>query len=176
MKANPKPLILVVDDEPDVRTYLAAVLERGGFEVVLAENGNQALTAMTERLPRAISLDLVMPKMSGLKFYQYILKNKERAGIPVLCLTAHAGDEFGSKDLAQLEALRGKGGKLEVMSKPIDPLRYVNTLRAMLDRPSLDRLEEGTPAKADELRGEIVATLGRADVASLAAALSLLKK
>jgi CheY-like chemotaxis protein len=45
---------------------------------------------MTEKKPDVISLELVMPKMSGLKFFKYIQKNKERAGIPVVVVTVPA--------------------------------------------------------------------------------------
>ena len=69
--------VLVVDDEPNVRMYLQAVLEDAGLNVQTAANGNQALDRMTEKKPDVISLDLVMPKMSGLKFFKYIQKNKD---------------------------------------------------------------------------------------------------
>ncbi len=72
--------VLVVDDEPNVRLYLQTVLEDSGFEVQTAANGHQALDRMTEKKPDVISLDLVMPKMSGLNFFKYIQKNKEQSG------------------------------------------------------------------------------------------------
>jgi CheY-like chemotaxis protein len=73
-----KKTVLVVDDEPDVRLFLQTILENGGYDVMLASHGKQALERMTEKKPDVISLDLVMPKMSGLKFYRYIQKNKDR--------------------------------------------------------------------------------------------------
>jgi len=75
-------LVLVIDDEPDLRLFIKTVLEDAGFEVAVAGNGKEALERMTEKKPDVISLDLVMPKMSGLKFYRYIQKNKDRSGIP----------------------------------------------------------------------------------------------
>jgi CheY-like chemotaxis protein len=63
--------VLVIDDEPDVRLFLKTVLEDAGFDVMLAANGKEALERVTEKKPDVISLDLVMPKMSGLKFYKY---------------------------------------------------------------------------------------------------------
>jgi CheY-like chemotaxis protein len=62
--------VLVVDDEPDIQFYLKTILENAGFDVMVASNGKQALDRVKDRKPDVISLDLVMPKMSGLKFYQ----------------------------------------------------------------------------------------------------------
>ena len=66
----------------------SGVLEDSGFQVQTAANGHQALDRMTEQRPDVISLDLVMPKMSGLKFFKYIQKNKDRSSIPVVVVTA----------------------------------------------------------------------------------------
>lgn len=121
--------VLVVDDEPDVRFFLQTVLEDAGFGVALAANGKEALARMTESLPDVISLDLVMPKMSGLKFYRYIQKNKDRAGVPVVVVTAHAKDEFGRGDLEKIKAARSKDATMFVLEKPIRPDIYINTIR-----------------------------------------------
>ena len=59
--------ILVVDDEPDVRQYLAAVLEDAGFNVKMASDGQEALELIRQEPPDFISLDLIMPRKSGHK-------------------------------------------------------------------------------------------------------------
>ena len=56
--------ILVVDDEPDVRQYLKAILEDAGFNVITAEDGQAALDIIKTQTPDFISLDLMMPKKS----------------------------------------------------------------------------------------------------------------
>jgi CheY-like chemotaxis protein len=121
--------VLVVDDEPNVRLYLQTVLEDSGFEVQTAANGHQALDRMTEKKPDVISLDLVMPKMSGLNFFKYIQKNKDRAGIPVVVVTAHAKDELGSEDFQKIEKYRSKECKIFTLEKPVDAPTYVNRFR-----------------------------------------------
>ena len=60
--------ILVVDDEEDVRDYFADILTDVGFNVVTAADGEQALDRLREKRPDFISLDLVMPKKSGIRF------------------------------------------------------------------------------------------------------------
>jgi CheY-like chemotaxis protein len=164
--------VLVVDDEPNVRQYLQAALEDAGFEVQTAANGNQALERMTEKRPDVISLDLVMPKMSGLKFFKYIQKNKDRAGIPVVVLTAHARDELGSDDFRQIEEHRSQECKISVLEKPVSAPDYVNTIREALDLAPLDpESEEG-----GSLRLQLTDALQGADRETLKKALKLLKK
>lgn len=130
--------VLVVDDEPDVRRFLQTALEDAGFTVMTAGNGKQALDRMTERRPDVISLDLVMPRMTGLKFFEYIQKNKDRACIPVVVVTAHARDEMGSGDLDKLKACKSDDCRLYVLEKPVKSHQYVNTVREAVSLPALD--------------------------------------
>ena len=163
--------VLVVDDEPNVRLYLQTVLEDSGFEVQTAANGHQALDRMTEKKPDVISLDLVMPKMSGLNFFKYIQKNKERAGIPVVVVTAHAKDELGSEDFQKLEKHKSEECRIFTLEKPVDAPTYVNTIRQALDlEPVGPESEEGTA-----LRLEVSDAILGADQESLRKALEILK-
>ena len=163
--------VLVVDDEPNVRMYLQAVLEDAGFGVQTAANGNQALDRMTEKKPDVISLDLVMPKMSGLKFFKYIQKNKDRAGIPVVVVTAHARDELGSEDFRKIESYRSEECRIFTLEKPVDAPIYVNTIRQALDlAPVGPESEEG-----EALRLELREAMQAADKEALKNALKILK-
>ena len=105
MKPEDK-LILVVDDEADVRTYLTMVLEDAGFRVVSASDGNEALACIQKQKPDFISLDLVMPNKSGIRFYRELRKNRGWSDIPVVVVTAHARDELGKSDFEEI--LQGK--------------------------------------------------------------------
>jgi len=69
--------ILVVDDEPDTVTFLQTTLQYAGFQVMTASNGEEALERVKEKKPDFISLDLVMPKKSGIRFLYELRKNKE---------------------------------------------------------------------------------------------------
>jgi CheY-like chemotaxis protein len=163
--------VLVVDDEPNVRLYLQTVLEDSGFEVQTAANGHQALDRMTEKKPDVISLDLVMPKMSGLKFFKYIQKNKERAGIPVVVVTAHAKDELGSEDFQKIESYRSEQCRIFALEKPVDAQTYVNMIRRALELEPLSPDSE----EAGALRAEVADAVRGADQESLKRALKVLK-
>lgn len=165
--------VLVVDDEPDVRLFLKTVLEDAGFGVALAANGKEALERMTEELPDVISLDLVMPKMSGLKFYKYIQKNKERAGIPVVVVTAHAKDEFGKRDLDKIKAAKSEGALMMVVEKPIEPKAYIDTIRAAVGLEELPAVE---PGEEDILRVQLREKMRSADKDTLRDIMRLLEK
>lgn len=164
--------VLVIDDEPNLRLYLQTVLEDADFEVQTAANGNQALERMTEKRPDVISLDLVMPKMSGLKFFKYIQKNKERANIPVVVVTAHAQDELGAGDFEKIERYKSEECRVFLLEKPVDALTYVDTIRRALN---LEPLESGT-AESESLRLQVKDAIQAADPESLKKALEILKR
>ena len=163
--------VLVVDDEPNVRLYLQTVLEDSGFEVQTAANGREALDRMTEKKPDVISLDLVMPKMSGLNFFKYIQKNKDRAGIPVVVVTAHARDEMGSADFEKIEKYKSDACKLFTLEKPVDAPNYVNTIRQALNLEPVGPVSE----EGEDLRLELREAMQAADKEALKNALKILK-
>jgi CheY-like chemotaxis protein len=164
---------LVVDDEPDIRLYLKTVLENAGFDVSLAANGKEALDRMTEKKPDVISLDLVMPKMSGLKFYRYIQKNKDRAGIPVVVVTAHAKDEFGKADLDKIRAAKSEGGTMVLVEKPIEPIPYMNAILRVL---GMDEIVSEETSEKDVLKVKLKEKMKTADRKSLEDALRILEE
>jgi CheY-like chemotaxis protein len=124
--------VLVVDDEPNVRQYLATVLEDAGFNVLTAGDGAEALEIVRENKPDFISLDLIMPRKSGHKFLYELRKNKEWSRIPVLIVTAHAQDELGKGDLEDLLEKRIMSGPGTYLEKPVNPLTYVRSIQRAL--------------------------------------------
>ena len=84
MSDGTKKTILVVDDEADVRNFLKLALVEAGFEVITAEDGNEALEVVKKSIPDLISLDLVMPKKSGAMFHRELNKNPEWVKIPII--------------------------------------------------------------------------------------------
>ena len=171
MAVNIGKLVLVIDDEPDLRLFIKTVLEDAGFEVAVAGNGKEALERMTEKKPDAISLDLAMPKMSGLKFYKYIQKNKDRAGIPVIVVTAHARDEMGKTDLEKIKAAKPRAGTMFIVDKPINPPVYVNTVRRALGMPEI---EPEVTGEEDILKVKLKEKIKSADKKKLEDALKIL--
>lgn len=90
-----KKTILVVDDEPDVVTYLTTLLEDNGYATVSAGDGNEAMTKIKESKPDLITLDMSMPEKSGVKFYRELKEDADLASIPVLVVTGVTG--YGGK-------------------------------------------------------------------------------
>jgi CheY-like chemotaxis protein len=80
--------VLVVDDEDHIRRILKFQLEKHGYRVVLAENGEVALELMRRESPDLVILDLMMPKIDGLETCQRIRKNFQTSQIPIIMLTA----------------------------------------------------------------------------------------
>jgi CheY-like chemotaxis protein len=128
--AEPTPkTVLIVDDDEDVRKFLRTALIETGFNVVTASDGFEALEAIRKQIPDLISLDLVMPKKSGIAFYKDLVKNNEWSKIPVMVVTGHARDELGRANLEEL-TMTGPGVYLE---KPVRPEDYIASVKQILN-------------------------------------------
>src|SRR5688500_1769987 len=97
-----KARVLVVDDELMVRDVLSRYLERGGFEVETAADGERALAALEARPPDLVLLDLMLPRVDGFEVFRRVRARGER---PVIMITARghttdriAGLETGADD------------------------------------------------------------------------------
>lgn len=159
--------ILVVDDEADVRRFLTLALEDAGFTVETASDGFEALDKVKANTPDLISLDLVMPKRSGARFYRDLQQNREWSKIPIIIVTGHAHDELGKTDLDEL-TMSGPGIYLE---KPVKPDNYVAAVKKMLGLP----VEESEP-DFSEVKKELRSLLEEADPETLKTLMNTLKK
>ena len=168
-EANNKT-VLVVDDEKDVVTYLSAALKSAGFNIITAGDGFEALEKVKQNAPDLISLDLVMPKRSGAKFYHELAKNKKWAKIPVLIVTGHARDDLGKADLKSL-VMSGPGIYLE---KPVKPDNYIASVKRLLGM-DIDK-EEKEIAEKVELQSSLKTLIDDADADTLAKIKEMLKK
>jgi len=162
--------VLVVDDEPNVREYLAQILLDAGFNVLQAGDGSEAMEVIQRQRPDFISLDLVMPKKSGHKLLYELRKDRDLSRIPVLIVTAHAQDELGEGDLKDIMDNRVISGPGVYLEKPVKPLTYVRAVQRALG------IEE-TPADADRisLQEELKKVLPDAEPHALRRALEALK-
>lgn len=79
--------ILIIDDEPDVNTYLEAVLKSNGYETYSISEVENALEKVKEIHPRLICLDIMMPKETGISFYSKLRKDKKFSKIPVIIIS-----------------------------------------------------------------------------------------
>ncbi len=84
--------VLVVDDEPDVQTYISTLLEDNGYRTILAKNGHEALEAVKAHPPDLVTLDISMPEKSGVRFYRDLRESEDWKLIPVVIVTGVSGD------------------------------------------------------------------------------------
>ncbi|MEH2194083.1 MAG: response regulator [Nostoc sp.] len=86
-------LILVVDDNPDLRTYVSEIFRRNGYQVKTARNGYEGHNTAKEIMPSLIVTDLMMPLVSGLEMIQLVRKEDKLKGTPIILLTAKVDEE-----------------------------------------------------------------------------------
>ena len=105
-------LVLIVDDDEGNRTLLRDPLETHGYEIIEAENGEQALQKVEQRPPDVILLDVMMPRMDGFEVCRRLKKDARTAHIPILIVTALS---------ERMERLMGiAAGASDFLSKPVD--------------------------------------------------------
>ena len=158
--------VLVVDDEEDVVKFLKMALEDAGFNVTIASNGVEALERIKEKVPDLISLDIVMPKGSGVKFHRELKKNDEWSKIPILVVTGHAKDDLGKDDLEEM-TMSGPGVYLE---KPVTAEKYVDAVNKVLGMP-----EQGNQGESGNVKNEVKSLIDSADTETLNEILKKLK-
>ena len=126
MTAAVKPLILIVEDEADIVTLLRYNLEKEGFRVIAAGDGEEALLLAGEQSPNLMLLDWMLPLMSGLEVCRQLRRNPKTRDIPVIMLTAR-GEEA--------DRVRGlNSGADDYITKPFSPTEMVARIRAVLRR------------------------------------------
>ena len=119
-----KERILVVDDNPSIRGPLCFLLEDEGYEVDVAENGEEALQKIKEKLPVVVFLDVMMPKLNGYEVCKIIKSDPHTKDIYVIILTA--------RGKSQDEELGLVSGANEYISKPFSPIKIVDKVRKIL--------------------------------------------
>ena len=86
--ANDKKTILVVEDELQVRTLLAKLLEKNDYEVSTAKDGLEAMKHLEEHRPDLMLVDVMMPRLDGFALVKAVRFRKENRNIPIIFLTA----------------------------------------------------------------------------------------
>ncbi len=160
--------ILVVDDEPDVRDFLSTCLEDAGFQVQTAFDGQDALEKIEKEIPAFITLDMIMPRMSGIGLMRKLRDNKQWKEIPVVIITAHAKDEMGEKDLEELYKGEIDPAPEHIIEKPITPVKLVTGIAKILKvKTNIDMIEE---------RGDLLNSIKNASPEKLKEIQELLEK
>ena len=128
------PLVLVVEDEAALVTLLRYNLEREGFRVAEARDGEEAMLQIAEQMPDLVILDWMLPLMSGIEVCRQLRRLPETRRLPIVMLTARG--EEGDK-------LRGlDAGADDYITKPFSPSELIARLRAVLRRARPEREDE----------------------------------
>lgn len=119
-----RPLILIAEDDPNIREALAFVLRRERFPFIAAEDGVEALRLFREKRPALAFLDVMLPGMDGIKVCEAVKKDPSLAGIRIVFLTAMG---------QTVDFQRGyRAGADAYFSKPFSPAGLVQKVKNML--------------------------------------------
>jgi CheY-like chemotaxis protein len=135
--------ILIVEDEPDVATYLATVLQTHGYSPTVADNADSGLRIARETQPDLICLDIMMPRKTGLTMYTQLMKDSTLKDTPVLIISGveHEGG-FDFRAYVQDESIPPPSHHME---KPINIHDYLRIVRRLIasNRTSRRRASHG---------------------------------
>ena len=153
MNESSRRKILIVEDEPDIRELVRYNLEQVGFDVIEAEDAESTIALAREQRPALVILDLMLPEGDGLDICRVLRGKSETAELPIVILTAKAGEvdrvlglEFGADDY---------------VTKPFSPRELVARVRAVLRRAEVG--EVARPAAVYE-RGRLRIDFDRHEV------------
>ncbi len=121
--------IIIIDDEPDVVTYLSAVLEANGYESFSTGNIKTAMEMIREIRPDLICLDIVMPEETGISFYSRLRSDVEFKTIPVIIISGIVEREkFDFRTYSKDDSIPPPECYME---KPINVENYINKVRQL---------------------------------------------
>ena len=121
-----QPTVLIVEDEPAQQAVLAYNLEAEGFDVLEADNGDDALILVYENMPDAIVLDWMLPRTSGIEVCRRLKQKPETRAIPIIMLSARA---------EEVDRVRGlETGADDYVVKPYSVVELMARIRSQLRR------------------------------------------
>ena len=153
LRTMSKGTVLVVDDEPEIREIIRFHLEREGFAVRAAPDGQQALDECRAAAPTLVVLDLMMPRMDGLELCRRLRGEARTRNLPILMLSAKG---------SEADIVLGLGlGADDYLSKPFSAGELVARVQAVLRRGQ----HAGAPPPDERVtRGALVVDIGRHEV------------
>lgn len=121
-----KPTVMIVEDEASLITMLRYNLEKEGYDVTEASDGEEAMTVADETRPDAVILDWMLPRMSGIEVCRQLRRKAETRNVPIIILTARS---------EETDKVRGLNvGADDYMAKPFSMPELVARVRALLRR------------------------------------------
>ena len=118
--SSPRPIVLLVEDNPDALDGMAVIFEEEGFSVLTAKSVNEAVNLLSDgHVPTLVLSDLVMPHISGWELLKYLREDADLRHVPVIVVTAV--DTHDVRVIADV-----------VIQKPIDPQKLIETARRLV--------------------------------------------
>lgn len=121
-----RPLVLVADDDSDILELVCFRLERAGYDVIRASDGEQALRIAAEHRPDLAVLDVMMPKLTGYDVTRRIRKDQATSRMPIILLTARVQEADVQQGFA--------AGADDYLKKPFSPQELQARVQAILGR------------------------------------------
>ena len=122
--AEHKPLILIADDEEDIKIILKMYLENEGFDVATAYDGLDAMNRIKDRRPDVILMGIMMPVLDGIEVTKRLKADEETRDIPIVILTAAAQSSMAEKAI--------NVGAADYIAKPFNPDNVRDVIRRIL--------------------------------------------
>ncbi|MFI6070708.1 response regulator transcription factor [Actinoplanes sp. NPDC051343] len=119
-------VVLVADDDADIRDLVAFKLEQAGFEVIAVDDGHTALEQAQSRKPTLAVLDVSMPGLSGIDVCRMLRSEPATAGILIIMLTARVQEQDVEGGFS--------AGADDYVTKPFSPRELVSRIQALLSR------------------------------------------
>ncbi len=143
VKRNIKKHILIVEDEPDFAALVESTLKTKGYSTSLAYNGEEAFSRVCEKRPDLITLDIQMPRKTGLLFYRQLKSNTAFQNIPVLVITGLTRNDREMENMIHTFMKSDKVPSPEgFMEKPIDGPNLIRVVEHFLQTKSTDGTEQ----------------------------------
>ena len=118
--------VLAVDDSPTILEMIQAILVAGGYEVITASDGQEALNAARSEAPDLILLDVMLPKLDGYRVCRLLKFDQKYKSIPIIMLTAK------SEEQSVVAGIRT--GADQYLTKPIEPERLLSAVAEELSK------------------------------------------
>jgi CheY-like chemotaxis protein len=122
--------ILIVDDEQDILEYLTTLFKDNGYETLTASDGAEGFETAKKEKPDLVTLDIIMPKESGVRFYRDAKDDPDLKDIPIIIITALTGYGYDPEGFHKFIKSRKKVPPPEgFMSKPVDTAELLKLVK-----------------------------------------------
>jgi len=127
-----KPYVLIVDDDPDIREGIVAVLETNDYHLATASNGIECMEQIRDEAPDLLILDMLMPRMDGFAVIRELRSDPDLAGIPIIILTTVIEDAAYRRYELETGVAMDVSNYIE---KPAPPDELLRKVSAIVDQP-----------------------------------------